>query len=103
MSVHKAQSICPLDRDRVRFNMMVVGESGLGKTTFLMTLFKRYIDNNVNPKKVDGPFKKTVSIKEVGRFKTTTSNNDGVDGVLYDSFGYGDFVGTCICSLIILT
>ena len=31
----------------VRFNVMVVGETGSGKTTFLKTLFKKYTTDEI--------------------------------------------------------
>lgn len=42
------------------FNIMVAGESGLGKTTFLNTLFNTQLNENISPLNLTG---KTVEIK----------------------------------------
>ncbi len=34
-------------RDKLRFNILVAGESGQGKTTFLKCLLRRYVNTNV--------------------------------------------------------
>lgn len=56
-----------------RFNIMVVGESGLGKTTFLHALLRRYVSVYFqDPKQL---LKKTVEIVEIGQFDIVDATN----------------------------
>jgi len=77
--------------DCVNFNIMVVGEAGSGKTTFLKTLVKAeeakapLIDLEADLSK------RTVSIQESGNFLLESIAGD-VKFYLYDTPGYGDFV-----------
>jgi GTPase SAR1 family protein len=56
----------------------VVGESGIGKTTFLQALLRRYVDNVViaSPEVPTG--EKTLQITKVGAFEVMTEIGDGL-------------------------
>lgn len=85
------------DREIVRFNLMVIGESGLGKTTLLQSLLQKYAELGVgklsmkNADKEAHHPKKTVAVCELGRFELQTDTGR-VLFVLFDSPGYGDFI-----------
>jgi septin family protein len=72
----------------VRFNIMVVGECGNGKTTMLRALFRRYSDKTIAKKEFTGK-RQTIRIEEIGQFTLPAENLD-IDVHLYDSPGYGD-------------
>lgn len=78
---------------RFRFNVMVVGESGQGKTTFLKTLLRKYCGEtvNVDPAAQNLRSKKTVEIANIGSFVVKTDVGD-CEIFLYDTPGYGDFI-----------
>ena len=93
MATSSHQRIEHIKRDPLRFNILVVGESGLGKTTFLVTLLKKYCsDLEQLAPRLRSPPHKTIEIGEIGRFLLKTTSGDIVEVVLYDSPGYGDFV-----------
>lgn len=85
-------TIRPSKRDPLRFNIMVVGESGLGKTTFLHALLRKYADNVSIASHDIALGENTIKIARVGNFQLATDNKDSVDINCYDSPGYGDFV-----------
>jgi len=72
----------------VRFNIMVVGECGNGKTTMLRALFRRYSEKNIAKKEFTGK-RQTIRIEEIGQFTLPAENLD-IDVHLYDTPGYGD-------------
>ncbi|KAJ1402305.1 Septin-type guanine nucleotide-binding (G) domain-containing protein [Ochromonadaceae sp. CCMP2298] len=72
----------------IRFNTMVVGETGSGKTTFLKTLFKSYGEVVVSEGEKSG---NTVKIEEIGAFTLETQTID-CEVHLFDSPGYGDYI-----------
>lgn len=73
-------------------NVMVVGESGLGKTTLLSTLFETRLQGTENqiPARADGDLKSTVEIKPF----TADLEENGVKLRLtvIDTPGFGDYV-----------
>ena len=75
---------------RIRVNIMVAGESGQGKTTFLKCLLQNYasdaeLQNQLMLEKVE----KTVRISQIGSFSLEA--DVGQIGVrLYDTPGYGE-------------
>ena len=75
----------------IRLNMMVVGETGSGKTTFLRTLFKNYCEDDVVRAELSALTVKTVEILEIGEFQI---KSDAVvcNVHLLDSPGFGDFI-----------
>lgn len=75
----------------IRMNMMVVGETGSGKTTFLKTLFKLYCGNKIIRAELSSKTVKTVKIEEIGFFTLSTQALD-CEIHLFDSPGYGDFI-----------
>jgi septin family protein len=61
----------------------VVGESGIGKTTFLNSLLRRYIDNFSLPLEpvasaTTTDDKKSVDITNLGQFEILTDAGDGL-------------------------
>jgi septin family protein len=78
MSQKGGVKIKPAKRDKLRFNLLVVGESGIGKTTFLEALLRRYVENiTVDP--ADLPIgEKTLKIEKVGKFEVSTETGDGL-------------------------
>ena len=56
----------------------MVGQSGVGKTTFLQSLLRRYVDDC----KVESPEvpinEKTLSIAKVGSFEVSTETGDSL-------------------------
>lgn len=78
----------------IRFNVMVAGVGGIGKTTFLKLFFQLYrrdgtqatLQLNERPKTV-----KTLQIEEIGRF-VLDADNVQVDFHLIDTPGYGDSI-----------
>eukprot|EP01041_Mallomonas_annulata_P009136 gene9136-18926_t len=75
-----------------RFNIMVVGESGQGKTTFLKALLKRYVKDLVVTSNIHGDRpSKTVEISEIGSFIVDTDVGE-CDVCLFDTPGYGDHI-----------
>lgn len=77
--------------DCVNFNIVVVGETGSGKTTFLKTLVKAEEAKAPLVNLEADLTKKTVSIQESGNFLLESIAGD-VKFYLYDTPGYGDFV-----------
>ena len=75
----------------VRFNIMVVGETGSGKTTFLTTLFKKYTKDEIIRAELTSKTIKTVKIEEIGSFMLCSEALD-CDVHLFDSPGYGDYI-----------
>lgn len=80
----------------IRFNIMVVGPTGSGKTTFLMTLFKRYVDDvnaiiTYNSMDFNNRTTKTVRMERIGAFKLHSEAVD-CEISLYDSVGFGDSI-----------
>ena len=75
----------------IRLNIMVVGETGSGKTTFLKTLFKLYCGNKIIRAELATKTMKTVKIEEVGFFTLETPALD-CEVHLFDSPGYGDYI-----------
>lgn len=73
----------------VRFNIMVVGESGMGKSTFLRTIFRSYNPNGEIAKAQRNS--KTVEIAEIGAFTLETPSLN-TSFHLFDSPGYGDYI-----------
>jgi len=76
----------------IRFNAMVAGESGQGKTTFLKCLLQNYTEgvefqNQFMVEKV----KKTVHISQIGSFLLGTDIGK-IQVHLYDTPGYGAFL-----------
>ena len=69
-----------------RFNIMVVGESGLGKTTFLKTLLKDYSQDEL----IQHSGEKTCGINRVGEVELTQQGGETVLVTFVDSAGYGD-------------
>lgn len=80
--------------DSIRFNIMVAGVGGIGKTTFLKLFFQLYrrdgsqaaVHLSEKPKTM-----KTLQIEEVGRF-VLDADNVQVDFRLIDTPGYGDSI-----------
>ena len=63
--------------------LQVVGETGLGKTTFLQALLRKYVDEC----KVESPelpiTDKTISIAKVGKFEVLTETGDALVSFFY--------------------
>lgn len=87
-------------KNRTRFNVMTVGQRCMGKTTFLDSLLRDYVADDIDAFKTSrsddseapnsGSQKNesdTLSISEIGRVQLNS-----VDLVMYDSCGYGDFI-----------
>jgi septin family protein len=75
----------------IRLNMMVVGETGSGKTTFLRTLFKNYCEDEVVRAELTALTVKTVEIMEIGEFQIK-SDAVACQVHLLDSPGFGDYI-----------
>lgn len=78
-------------REVIRFNLAVIGESGLGKTTLLKALLQKYSPVNEllkDPIVLTSP---TVMISQVDDFITNTESGP-IHFYLYDTPGYGDFI-----------
>ena len=86
------QLVKQVKRDKVRLNVMVVGESGLGKTTFLNCLLGRYdlkhkeviVSDKTSHLTIED---KTNNIEKVGKFELISENGDSLDVFAYDSPG----------------
>ena len=79
-------------REVIRFNLAVIGESGLGKTTLLKALLQKYSPvNEILKDNVSILTSPTVIISEVGDFLANTESGP-IHFYLYDTPGYGDFV-----------
>lgn len=77
-----------------RFNLMVAGESGLGKTTFLHTVLQDFHPDKLNlntPKRCQ--MSKTTSIHDLDSFVHVAKHGD-FEIHLFDTPGYGDFLDT---------
>ena len=90
------QKIKQNKRDKVRLNLMVIGESGLGKTTFLECLLRKY-DPNTDSELQTSIADKTNNIEKVGNFELVSENGDALEIFAYDSPGYGDFINNQEC------
>uniref|UniRef100_A0A915NTF4 Septin-type G domain-containing protein n=1 Tax=Meloidogyne floridensis TaxID=298350 RepID=A0A915NTF4_9BILA len=75
-------------KDGFEFTMMVVGQSGLGKSTFLNTLFMAELHDLKNDKSLE--IKSTVSI-ESKTFRLA-ENDVRLKITVVDTPGFGDFV-----------
>ena len=76
----------------IRFNIMVVGETGSGKSTFLKTLFRKYLsEHQIIEAGLNSATIKTVSIERIGKFSLPAENQD-CNIHLFDSPGYGDYI-----------
>lgn len=75
----------------VNFNLVVVGETGAGKTTFLKTLFKSYCDDEIINSELSQDAFITVKIESLDAFTMDTPSLD-VNVHLYDFPGYGDCI-----------
>jgi len=73
-----------------RFNIMVAGESGQGKTTFLKALLRKYV-RGINISTLDGKTTKTVEISQIGSFIVDTDVGE-CEVFLHDTPGYGDYI-----------
>ena len=75
-------------QDPIRFNVLVAGESGLGKSTFLETILQKYVAVPRLFLQKHHPPHKTIQIEETGQFDI---EGDGglIQFHLYDSPGYG--------------
>ena len=71
--------------------MMVVGETGSGKTTFLKTLFKLYCGSKIIRAELGSKTTQTMKIEEIGSFTLGTNALD-CEIHLFDSPGYGDCI-----------
>lgn len=78
-------------REVLRFNLAVIGESGLGKTTLLKALLQKYSQVNEVLKAEPVIAAPTVMISEVGDFVASTDTGP-IHFFLYDTPGYGDFI-----------
>ena len=58
--------------------LQVVGESGLGKTTFLNALLRRYHENIIIASPEVSITEKTLQIQKVGEIEVKTETGDGV-------------------------
>ncbi|KAI9293115.1 Septin [Neoconidiobolus thromboides FSU 785] len=80
------QRIKRVNRQAFVFNLMIAGESGLGKTTFINTLFNTDIYENVYPKAPQKTDKVSISSKSFELQEENTSLNLTV----IDTPGFGD-------------
>nr|CAD2128344.1 unnamed protein product [Meloidogyne enterolobii] len=80
-------------KDGFEFTMMVVGQSGLGKSTFLNTLFMAELHDLKNDKSLE--IKSTVSI-ESKTFRLA-ENDVRLKITVVDTPGFGDFVDNSKC------
>ena len=93
-----------------RFNVMVVGESGLGKSTFLRTLFKLFTSFDdvrqlvpehsdaateaeplVHESSLDDDRAKTTQVRQIGRLEREIGDTRYIFTVI-DTPGYGDYI-----------
>ena len=76
---------------KLRLNITVIGETGIGKTTFLKTLFKRYCSNEAIRSILSTSTTKTVMIEKIGGFEISSGAvKCAIE--LTDCPGFGDFV-----------
>ena len=73
--------------DSMRFNIMALGGSGLGKTTFLKVLLNKYREDNISFS-LTTETEKTFRIEEIDVIKITTHNIE-VCFHLIDTPGFG--------------
>lgn len=78
-----------------QLNIMLVGESGLGKSTFVNTLFSAHLLNSKGRTQTAQPNRKTTSIESV----THNLNENGVNLrlTIVDTPGYGDQINNDNC------
>eukprot|EP01041_Mallomonas_annulata_P008258 gene8258-16989_t len=91
---HERRIVLPVagKADRVNFNIMVIGEAGLGKSTFLQTLIdmNRWKDLTITRNRPE-MLTRTVDIQQMGSY-LYESNMGDVQFSFYDTPGYGDFI-----------
>ena len=75
----------------IRLNIMVVGETGSGKTTFLRTMFKHYSADEIIRAEMSAPTERTVEIQNIGKF-IIPSRTVACQVNLFDSPGFGDYI-----------
>jgi septin 2 len=88
-------TICPSTAPTERFNVIVVGESGGGKTTACTTLlggFDELKDHHYEMEVLQDSTGKTLNIGRLGVVDTTTDEAQPSATHFYDSNGYGDSV-----------
>lgn len=84
--------------DKIRFNLMLVGQNGTGKTSFLASLLDGYASHNFNTYSSETPAarlerkKGAVDVTKVGRVEVNTESSNSVSIIIYESHGYGDFI-----------
>jgi len=79
--------------DPIRFNLLVLGESGLGKKSFLKSLFRKYAtaDQIFDLQSFAGTQSQEVNIAENGSFEIETETGT-ICFHLYQSQGFGNYV-----------
>ncbi len=78
-----------------QFNIMVVGHSGLGKTTLINTLFASHLTESAGRKSSDVPIEKTSEIKVTSH--TLYEDNVKLNINCIDTPGFGDQVNNDRC------
>ncbi|EFO95780.1 hypothetical protein CRE_13964 [Caenorhabditis remanei] len=77
------------------FTLMVVGRSGLGKSTFINTLFLAEINNLNEKESTPTPLPSTVRVEE--KLVKLTENSVSLNLTLVDTPGFGDAVNNSKC------
>lgn len=78
-----------------QFNVMVVGRSGLGKTTLVNTLFSSKLANTQGRRSPEAPIEKTTEIKVHSH--SLTENNVRLNINVIDTPGFGDQLNNDKC------
>jgi septin 3/9/12 len=78
-----------------QFNLMVVGQSGLGKSTLINTLFAAQLATSSGRRSASEPIGRTSEIKEVSHF--VEENGVRLNLTIVDTPGYGDQVNNEKC------
>ncbi|KAJ9099820.1 Septin Spn2 [Naganishia friedmannii] len=78
-----------------RFNVMVVGQTGLGKSTMVNTLFASHLIDSKGRLDVDGPIPQTTAIEEMQH--TIVENGVKLKLNIIDTPGYGDLLNNDGC------